>query len=186
MKSLLREQMKNKRKELSINEIDNFSGEIQNFLYSLSEYKNAKTVMIYLSAFKEPSTMSIIEKMISENKKVVVPVTHVDTRSLELSYINDVDSLITGAYNILEPKNIIAADKNDIDLVIIPGIAFDKKGNRIGFGMGYYDKLLEKTKAIKIAFSYSFQVVPKIESDVYDIPMDMIITENEVIVCGAQ
>jgi 5-formyltetrahydrofolate cyclo-ligase len=86
-----------------------------------------------------------------------------------------------GAYGILEPVSIKKAEVSDIDLIIVPGIAFDINGGRCGFGKGYYDRLLCESKAKKIGLCYDFQLVREIETDEHDIPMDMIITERRII-----
>ena len=72
---------------------------------------------------------------------------------------------------------------NEIDLVIVPGIGFDQKGNRIGHGEGFYDRLLKNTNALAIALAYEFQIIKNISIDKYDIPVDIIITEKRVIKC---
>ena len=85
------------------------------------------------------------------------------------------------SYGILEPVKIIEKSPNKIDLIIVPGIGFDKRGNRLGHGKGYYDKLLRKLKTIKIGLAFELQIVDQIPTDENDVPVDLIITEERII-----
>lgn len=171
--------MKQKRKVLTTDEIHEKSIAICEKLLEINAFKNAKTIMIFMSAFKEPDTIPIIKNIFRLSKKVVVPVTDQQTKIITPSYINCLDDMIAGAYNILEPQIIKSAPLCAIDLVIVPGIAFDKNGNRLGFGEGYYDKFLKNYKKIKIGICYDFQLLDKLPADEHDIPMDIILTERQ-------
>ena len=85
-----------------------------------------------------------------------------------------------GAHGIPEPTEIVPISIEEIEIILVPGLAFDKTGARMGFGKGYYDKLLETRKAIKIGICYDFQLLDKIPSEPHDVPMDIIITEKRV------
>lgn len=171
--------MKLLRKSLSKEEVFLKSTEIKNNLFSEINKLNYNSVCIYLSAFKEPDTTEIIDILLKSNKKVCVPVTDKNKKIIYLSLINDIN-LKKGAYNIYEPVKIIYTDYSFPDLIIIPGIAFDKNKNRIGFGMGYYDKFLNKSRGKKIGLCYDFQLLDNIPSQKHDIKMDIIITEKRV------
>ncbi len=99
--------------------------------------------------------------------------------------IYSLDNMIEDNWGILEPKDI---DKKNIcenfDLIIIPGLAFDRRGNRIGYGGGYYDKYFSKIKNInnKVALAYDFQILDNIKSEIHDIKVDYIISNNETII----
>ena len=177
-KDALRAEMRALRRSLTSKEVEEKSRKIRENLFTLD--KNAETVLLYLSAFKEPSTAEIIADALNQKKRVAVPISDTNNFTLTLSYITGFDDLQKGAYGILEPKKIIKADLSDIDLAVIPGLAFDKNGNRMGFGKGYYDKLLKDCKAHKTALCYSFQMFDKIPSDTHDIPMNTIITEDGI------
>ena len=86
-----------------------------------------------------------------------------------------------GTFSVLEPKERVCLDKNNIDVVLVPGIAFDRCGGRVGFGKGCYDKFLKDINAIKIGFCYDFQLLEHINTDSTDVTMDFIITEKEII-----
>lgn len=170
--------MRRLRRDLTSEQVREYSKIIQYKLESRKAFKEAETIMLYISFAKEPETLPIIEKILSEGKKVVVPVSNLSTNTIIPTYINGVDELIPGAYGILEPTIIRAVNPMDIDLVVIPGIAFDMHRNRLGFGMGYYDKFLATTEAARIALCYDFQVVDDLPTNELDIPMDLILTEK--------
>ncbi len=180
-KAEIRDKMKQLRRSMSAEEICGKSTEITAVLFSLECFKNAKTVMVYLSAFREVDTAQIIERLISDGKKIVVPICNVENCTITPSYIKDFSDMHKGAYGIWEPKKTEKADVSDIDMIIVPGIAFDENGNRCGFGKGYYDKLLCGCRAVKVGLCYDFQIVKSLETNEYDIPMDFVISERRTI-----
>jgi 5-formyltetrahydrofolate cyclo-ligase len=118
-----------------------------------------------------------------KDKIVIVP--KVADNEIKPALITDFESLIPcGKFDILEPFDALIFDVKTINMVIVAGLAFDKKGNRIGYGYGYYDKFLKSVpKSLKIGLCYDSQIVEEIDSDEFDIPVDMIITEKGVIDC---
>lgn len=181
IKEEIRLQMRASRRNLTKDEVIKHSDEIYKNLFSLDCISDAHSVCIFLSAFKEPDTNGIIKKLLGEGKKIVVPVTDEGNCTLTLSYIDNTDDLIKGAYGICEPKTVKMADINDIDIVLVPGLAFDRCGGRMGFGKGYYDRLLSESEAVKIGLCYDFQLMDKIPTQMHDVPMDFIITEKEIV-----
>lgn len=172
--------MRTKRREMTADEVLKKSARIQKQLFSFDKYVNAKTVMLYVSAFNEPSTIEIIKDAIEYGKRVVLPVSDTAAETIVLSYLDSLDDLAKGAYGISEPKVIKPADLADIDFILVPGLAFDRRGNRMGFGKGYYDKLLCKTGAEKTALCYEFQLFDEIPVGEHDVPMNTIITEDKL------
>lgn len=172
--------MRRLRREMTEKEVSEKSKKIQRLLFEFDRYKNAKTVMVFISAFKEPSTAEIISDAFKSGKRVVVPVSDTKTETIILSYLDNTGDLKKGAYGILEPPVIKPADAADIDFILVPGLAFDRHGNRMGFGKGYYDKLLCSSAAEKTALCYSFQLLDKIPSDAHDVLMNTIITEEKI------
>ncbi len=142
--------------------------------------ENADTVMCYIAAFNEPRTADIIQRLYDTGKRIVVPVSDTSTCTIHPSYLSSPDRLIKGGYGIPEPMEFIPADVDDIDISIIPGIAFDRSGMRIGFGKGYYDRFLADFRGTKIGLCYEFQLYSSIPCDSHDIPMDIIITEGNI------
>jgi len=184
MKEKLRKEIKEKRRKIPKEEQRKKGKEIKERLFSLLEYKFTETILFYISYGSEVGTHEIIKEALNE-KRVVVPISNKNDFSLILSELKDWDDLEIGSYGILEPKkdSINEVKIGEIDLIIVPGVAFDKSGNRLGHGKGYYDRLLKNSNAVKIALCYELQVVDKVPTDENDIPVDIIITEKKIITC---
>ncbi len=183
MKNQLKESILEKRNSLSNEEILKKSGKIKNSLFNLEHYKKSKTIMFFVSFKNEVDTHGMIEDAL-KNKIVVVP--KVSHNEIEPSVIISFDNLIpSGRFGILEPIEAMKTPWKKIDLVLVPGIVFDKNGHRIGYGFGYYDKFLKKVpKAIKIGLAFDFQVVDKIPREMHDVPVDLVVTESGIIDCN--
>lgn len=159
------------------------SAEIGERLFSLDAFARARTVLFYAAKGDEVLTKGMILRALSGGKRVVLPV--VRQQDLVLSEIKSFegDDLAPGKFGILEPKIVVPVEPRKIEVVIVPGVAFDEHGNRVGFGKGYYDRLLKRLeKGIpRIGLAYEFQIVPKIPAGEWDIPVHTIITEKRVI-----
>ena len=186
------------RNELTPAELKRKSRQIAARLFALPEFKNAETIMFYVSFTKEVNTHGMISAALKLNKKVVVP--KIARRgSLTIKEIKDFKrDLKKGCFGILEPRHSKrrSTDKRKIDLAIVPGICFDlEKGARLGFGRGYYDRFLgscrppQKLPRLKsrrtgpefIGLAFENQLTKKIPCTRQDVHMDKIITEKRVI-----
>lgn len=172
--------MRAKRRALTADEVKQSSEKIRKLLFSLDCIKNAKTICTFLSAFKEPDTITIVRQLWEKKRRVIIPISDTQTNTLSLSRIDSMDDLERGAYGILEPSVVKTADENTIDVILVPGLAFDRSGGRMGFGKGYYDRLLEMSSAVKIGLCYDFQLFDSIPTESHDVPMDFILTEKEI------
>lgn len=151
-------------------------------LESTAEFKTARNILVYHSLNDELSTLEFIDKW-AEIKHLFLP--RVNGSDLEiLAY--DRSALALGAFNIEEPTGNDICSIHNIDLVIVPAIAYDSHGNRVGRGKGFYDRLLSQSTALKIGVGYSFQLVDKIDAAPHDIPVDIVITPQAFIRCSAQ
>lgn len=189
MKQTLKQEITAKRKSLSKGEIKEKSREIKEKLYSLSEFKEAKNIMLYVSFNSEVDTIEIIkELLINKEKKIIVPYVVKNNPILQLSELKSFNELVPKTLGILEPKDnfIREFSHKKLDLVIVPGLVFDQKGHRIGYGYGYYDRFLKKLNkdVIKIGVACEFQIVEDIPEESHDVPMDLIITEKRVLKCN--
>ena len=184
MKENIRKQIKEKRRKQSKEENRKKSKEIKERLFSLKEYKEAEAILFYISYNGEVFTHDMILESFYK-KNIIVPVSNKQDSSLTLSHLKSWEELSIGSYGILEPRieKIRKTNVEDIDLIIVPGVAFDEKGNRLGHGKGYYDRLLKKTNALTIGLAFEFQIVDKIPTNKNDRPVDIIITENIIINC---
>lgn len=144
-------------------------------LLSHCRTKEAKTVMLYYSLPDEVDTHTLVDSLLMSRKTILLPrVTGEET--MELRRYTGPSDLAIGAYNIMEPTGEVFADYVDIDLAVIPGVAFDSDGNRMGRGKGYYDRFLPLVpQAYKIGICFPFQKVESIPTDEYDVRMDEVI-----------
>lgn len=153
---------------------------------SLQNYRSASAIALYCSIVREREVMTIpmIEMALVQGKKVCLPKVMHD--SLEFFSIRDVrQDLSEGAFGILEPITGDRVDPQNIDLVVVPGVAFDVKGNRVGFGRGYYDRFLRRARkrASIVALAFEFQIVDRVPATEYDVRVHKIVTEKRVIEC---
>lgn len=153
------------------------SANILKRLEDLPEFQRAHTVLIYHSLEDEVYTHEFIQKW-SRNKRILLPV--VKGYDLELRIYNGQEKMSIGSYGIKEPTGEIFNAYSEIDLAVIPGVAFDMEGNRLGRGKGYYDRFLPYIpSALKVAICFPFQIVEKVPVESFDVRMDIIITANE-------
>lgn len=167
------------RSELAAEDIIEKSAKIMSRLFSLSEFRGAKTIMFYVDAKNEVKTRDAITRALSEGKRVVVPKVKKGYGLLAIE-IKSLDELSPGTFGILEPAGEKGISPEEIDLVVVPGVAFDKRGNRMGYGAGYYDSFLPKLRpeVKKVAVAFEIQVTDSLPAEEHDVKMDMIITEN--------
>ncbi|GAB6169062.1 5-formyltetrahydrofolate cyclo-ligase [Clostridium carnis] len=154
---------------------------IFNKLIESKIYINSKNIFTYISTEDEIDTKRFIEYALKDNKKIFVPKIIRETRDMKAIEIKSLNELEKGVMGILEPITFEGEIKKEgIDIIIVPGAVFDKEGNRIGYGGGYYDKFLLSIseKKNKIAVAYSFQVLDKIKNEPHDIKVDYIISEK--------
>lgn len=180
-KDKLRKKILSKRNALSLEDVKKNSLVIREKLTSTEIYKQSKVVFIYMDFKNEVMTLDLIEGMLSEKKRVVIPYTDTYNTVLIPSEITGLTDLKLNPFGYYEPKSICPVNIDEIDLVIVPGVVFDKTLNRVGFGKGYYDRILSKLKpaAKKIAIAHDFQVLNSIPTEDHDIKMDMLITEAD-------
>jgi len=181
-KSALRARMLEMRRHLPMEEQDRAARLIQVSLVSLPEYVAAASVAIYASIRCEVPTSGLIEHSLATGKAVLLPA--VEAQGLVFRQIKNESELRRGALGILEPHPACPAQLPEaIDLFIIPGVAFDLAGNRVGYGKGYYDRVLHRLEAAGkfIGICYDFQLLDVIAGEPHDVIMDRVITERRVI-----
>lgn len=174
--------MRKIRDNLSFQEVSERSEQILQRFWSLPEIQKTPQIFVYLSFRHEPDTFSLIRQALSLKKEILVPKVH--GNDMNLCELSSLDSLQTGIFGISEPSSAAEGFLKDQGICVIPGLVFDRSGNRLGYGKGYYDRFLSNRQNLKIALAYSFQVISQIEVKIHDIPVDIILTETETIVCG--
>jgi 5-formyltetrahydrofolate cyclo-ligase len=186
-KAALREQARKNRVPQKNKEA--VSTQIVNAFLALPTYHSAKTVMFYVDAGSEVRTRHLLPAALTHGKRIVVPYCIVETNELELFWLEDMSELVEGAYKILEPQAELRQlprkriQPEELDLVMVPGTAFDPKGGRMGQGKGYYDRLLANVRpdAQLVALAYDCQIFDEIPVSPHDVYMDLVITETRVM-----
>ncbi len=171
------------REDLGEEEAVQRSKSVLTQLENLPEYRNAGLVHTYVSSKpNEVDTMMMIARSFARGKRIAVPVIlEKKERKIGTSELMNIGDLTDGPFDIKEPKVFSAIPLEEVDLFIVPVIAADRSGNRIGWGFGYYDSFLQSQQKPIVALAYNFQIIDKIEPNDTDIKVDYIISENEII-----
>jgi 5-formyltetrahydrofolate cyclo-ligase len=156
------------------------SREIEERLFSLPEFKSARTIMFFASFRSEVETAPMIRRALASGKRIILP--KVKSKELELFEIRNFDSDVSsGAWGIPEPRETAPVKLGEIDIIIVPGAAFDEQGSRLGYGAGFYDKLLSEFKKLTVALAFEEQIVSAVPTASHDIPIKKIVTDKRVI-----
>ena len=188
-KATIRKEILDKRESQSPAIRSALSHSIVRTLLSRGEFHQAGRILIYLSRDGEVVTDGLMGRAFELRKRVCVPVVDHKQKELLISELSGPEiSFRLGAFGIREPKegdcNLVPADT--IDLVVVPGLAFDPQGGRIGYGKGYYDRLLKHLKPHipRIALAFDFQIYDAVPQDESDAPVNLIITEKSTMNCS--
>lgn len=186
-KNEIRTHMKNKRNLLSESQRNAYSGKIQKKLFSLSCFTECDILFTYVSFGSEADTSDIIKTALKLDKRVFVP--KVEGKDMNFYEIHSLEGLIRNKFGILEPSGSGQAPyKNEKGrkIMLLPGLAFDRSGNRIGYGAGYYDRYLAgypENEWLKIGLAFDFQITDDLPVTGMDIRTDYIITDRRLIIC---
>ena len=187
-KRTLRQQMLARRRALSRDKWLLTSLQAQQNLLSLEEFSRASCVALYSAAHNEVETALILETAFAAGKRVLYPA--VCGQEMVLRQVEGLECLSKGCFGILEPCSSGDDHQADeADLIVVPGVAFDPGGHRIGYGKGFYDRFLQHPgrKATLIGLCHDFQLIDgDIAADRHDIRMDIIVTEQRTIRCGSK
>lgn len=176
-KKELRKKVKLLKQEFSMEEKKQLGNAIFKTLESLSVFQKATVIMAYWSMDDEVYTHEFIQKW-SQEKRIILPVVKGD--ELELKEFTGVEQMEPGEqFGIPEPVGFLFKALEEIDLILVPGVAFDKNNNRMGRGKAYYDKLLRNSNAYKIGLAFHFQIFEEIPFDELDVKMDLVISEGK-------
>ena len=182
-KRLLRKEKVQWRSSLSAEEVRAKSQRIAASVKALSEYAGANTILFYVSAKpNEVDTHALIREALSKGTRVLAPATDFDRNDLIISEIKDFEELAPARFGLLEPSRdaLRPADAAEADVIIVPGVAFDRQCRRMGLGGGYYDRLLASAGAVSIALGYEGQMVERVPTGPDDMPVDILVTESRV------
>ena len=178
-KSALRKLMQNELRSMDVEEVKAKSEAACLKILEHPAYKLSKLIFCYRAMTHEADTEDIINKAISDGKRIAYPYVLGNSRMVALEPA-DSDAWQTGVLGLKMPNparsKLIAPE--DLDLVIVPGLAFDVNGGRLGRGAGYYDRFLKKTGAVRIGFCFSFQVVEQVPLEAHDALMQSLVTDT--------
>ncbi len=173
-KTALRRAIREKKRAMTEDEIHSRSQALGKLFARSEAYKSAKTIYGYLPYNQEVRTVPMLEQALKDGKQVAVPKVYGD--EMKFIYLTDLSQVEKGYAGIPEPiaDGPIAEDKTA--LVLMPGLAFDPQGNRMGYGGGFYDKFLaSEPEHPTLALCYDFQMLPELQTDKHDIPVDVVL-----------
>lgn len=185
-KEKCRERLRNIRMQISTDDHATWSHSACAHLHArISEWITDHTggVLVYCSKFPELDTSQLIDSLLAQHISIIVPIIQQKDVSLRLSYLTTTSSLVCSTFQVPEPIGCeIPARPEDVSLCIVPMLGFSEDGSRIGYGKGYYDRLLQKYPHIyKIGLAFSCQKCDEIPTTAHDIRMDLIITEHGIV-----
>ena len=175
MKKALRAEIKEKIAELSPDEKTRLSEMILSEIEQLPEFKKAKNILLFRSLPDEVITHDFLDKW-REHKCLLLPAINGD--ELELRYYEGGENLKTGSFGIQEPQGELFAEWDNVDVILVPGVAFDRNRNRLGRGKGYYDRLLPKLSGVKIGVCFPCQLIDRVPCREWDVKVDKIISSK--------
>lgn len=173
-KSLLRAEIRRLKKLQLPDDLQAWSAAICEKVMALPEWQSARTVLLYAALPDEVQTLSLQEEALACGKRLLLPVVQGD--QLNLRFYTHQTPMCKGSFNIDEPQGEDFLHYETIDLAIIPAMAYDREGHRLGRGKGYYDRLLPHLQCPLVGIVYPFQVLEKIPAETWDIPVRRVIT----------
>ena len=173
-KKALRSMIREKKRAMTPEQIQTASQRLTALFLATEEYKKAKTVYGYLPYNQEVRTVPILEQALKDGKRVAVPKIFGD--EMKFICLADLNKVEKGYSGIPEPIADEPIANDETALVLMPGLAFDLKGNRMGYGGGFYDKFLEAEPGHPtVALCYDFQMLPHLDTEAHDIPVDLVL-----------
>ena len=187
-KENLRRYMLRLRDRQSVGEIEQKSQDIIDQVLHLHEYVRARGIACYVNKDSEVNTRPLIRATLDQEKRVLIPVVKKGDIELFFSEIKDLGSeLAPGTFGILEPKpeNVHPVSLDTVDVIFVPGIVWDREGYRLGWGRGYFDRVIKNLpQHVRSAgLAFNMQLIGKVPRDQFDVPVDMVVTESRVIRC---
>lgn len=181
----LRQRLKKQREKFSKKELTELGNQIAEQLFQTAWYRNSQTIHCFAGSAEkgEISTGHLLAKILYDGKRLVMPRMTANPGEMEHFEVTDLTSLITNEWGIREPAGGASVVPGEIGLVLVPGLAVDRRGNRIGYGMGYYDRFLTSVHGLNVMLVPGVFVLDDIPAEIHDVPVDGIVTEKQVIKC---
>lgn len=173
-KTELRREIRARKRAMTEAEIEERSARLARLFFASGAYQNAKTIYGYLPYNQEVRTVPMLERALKDGKKVAVPKVYGE--EMKFLYLDDLTAVAKGYAGIPEPIADEPVAHDETALVLMPGLAFDPQGHRIGYGGGFYDKFLAaEPNHPTLALCYEFQMLPKLDVEDHDIPVDTVL-----------
>ena len=185
-KKELRKQLLDKRKAITLKDWENRSKRIHRHILKSEVYQKSETIHIYLSMNdrREVDTIDLINRMLEDRKTIVVPVTDFKTTTLRHSVLQSLADLQMNKWGVKEPAKLKEISIDQLDLVLVPLLGADKKGNRLGYGKGFYDRFLEMNSSPSFGLIFDEFITDFIPTEIHDVPLDGLISESGLIYCN--
>lgn len=182
-KEQLRRLIRNKRRGFSEKSYRIASEKLHSKLFQWDHFCQSSIIHCFLNTVYEPATKPVISHCWNNKQQVAVPCMEAGSLTLKHSFLDSFEHLKIGLYQILQPRKeqYRSIDINAIDLILVPGVAFDRRGGRLGHGKGYYDRFLEQARAFRLGIAFNFQLLDSIPQDSHDIRMNAVLTETGFI-----
>lgn len=183
-KQAMRARMRELRSAIPPEERDRLAGEIEERLFAQPPVRSATAVMLFSSFGSEVPMQGMIERAWDEGKNVLLPVLR--GGSIRLAAARQGEMLFASSYGAMEPSDEHVVPAEEIDVVVAPGLAFDREGNRLGYGGGHYDRLLGglRETAHTVGIGFHVQLVDAVPHGRSDRPLDAVVTDREVVICA--
>jgi 5-formyltetrahydrofolate cyclo-ligase len=184
LKQEIRDAVLSRRSALDPDWVDEHSLLVERAVTDLQEFASARVVACYVAMPGEVRVDAIVEQCWQENRMVCVPAFRPEIEAYALARIDRDSDMVLGLYDILEPADHDWVSVDRVDLMLVPGLAFDLAGGRVGHGKGYYDRILEGAagnRPAKIGLAFEFQVFEQVPTNSSDVKMDMVVTESRLI-----
>jgi len=179
MKKQVRKELLAQRSKLKFGFQQKASQMIAEALRDLPQFAVSKAVLAFVPLKGEPNILGLLEEILDDGKELFLP--RIKEDKLEVVQIQSLDDLKEGSFGIMEPRNgLQEADRSYFNLILVPGVGFSENCDRLGFGKGFYDRLLKEIQGYKIGVGYEFQVLPELPTEIHDVKMDMVVSEGGV------
>ena len=177
-KKALRKEVGAIKRAMTAEQIEAYSADLTEKFCSTEYYKNAASVYVYLPYNQEVRTWEIVKRAWADGKKVAVPKVYGDF--MKFLWLESFDDLAPGGWDIPEPTFDEPVADDEAALILMPGLAFDPQGHRVGYGGGFYDKYLQDHPRHKlVALCYPFQMFDHLDVEAHDIPVDLVIAAED-------
>jgi len=180
-KQQIRQEVAAKRKMLDAQWVEAASARVVENFQKLPGFESAGTIALYMAIAGEVKLDALFPKCWKLGKRTCIPVFNTEAKIYEMAEITPETPCFTGHYGIQEPFSPAVFPMEKVDFVAVPGVAFDRQGNRLGRGGGYYDRLLEGFNGVSAAVAFDFQIFPEIPVEQHDRPVDGLVTEAGII-----